>query len=392
MRGQLTKIPKPSPSARFKASLRAAIARVVWLVVWCGSPRDFRRRRAPASVPKRILVLNGAHIGDMVISTSLVPVLRSAYPEAEIGFVAGSWSSMVLRDLPGVKWIHEIDHWRLNRSAAGRLAKIRRSGRMRRAALRQIRSIGYDLSLSIFPAYPDFLDVAWQARIPARLGFRGSPLAPLATALADFPQESAFLTQGARQAEILRPLRLAKEDLSKRKPMLAPSDAQAVAEVCAVLGVRDASEARYYILHMGAGAARREMPVEFWHEVAKTLSSRSVVVFTGRGRRESENAERAMMGLSECINACDRLTWKGFVAAVRHAEMLLGVESMAGHVAAAVGTECRVVYAGMSGVARWRPEGAQVMVLTNHLPCAPCLLGCREMECLRGITPESILQ
>jgi lipopolysaccharide heptosyltransferase II len=371
--------------------VRTAIARAVWAVVWCGSRLDFRRRQVPASVPKRILVLNGAHIGDMVISTSLVPVLRSAYPNAQIGFVAGSWASMVLRDLPGVKWIHEIDHWRLNRSDAGRLEKIRRSMRTRRAALREIRAIGYDLSLSVFPAYPDFLDLVWQAHIPARLGFRGSPFAPLATACVEFPEENAFLTQGARQAEVLRPLSLAKDHLAKRRPMLAASDAQAVAEVCALLGVRELSEARYCIIHAGAGAVRREMPAGFWREVARMVSGRGVVIFTGRGMRESENAERAISGLSGCINACDRLTWKGFVAAVRHAEVLLGVESMAGHVAAAVGTPCRVVYAGMSGVARWRPEGAQ-LVFTNHLPCAPCLVGCREMECLREISPESILR
>jgi ADP-heptose:LPS heptosyltransferase len=35
--------------------------------------------------PKRVLLINCAHIGDVVISTSLLSVLRSAHPQAEWG-------------------------------------------------------------------------------------------------------------------------------------------------------------------------------------------------------------------------------------------------------------------------------------------------------------------
>ena len=52
--------------------------------------------------PRRILLLNGTHIGDIIISTSILPILRSAYTSAEIGFMVGSWSSMVLKNHPEI--------------------------------------------------------------------------------------------------------------------------------------------------------------------------------------------------------------------------------------------------------------------------------------------------
>src|ERR1700757_1328965 len=77
--------------------------------------RPIRAAAGPED-PKRILVLNGAHIGDIVISTSILPILRSAYPNAQIGFVTGSWSQMVLKDHPDVYFIHCVDHWWINRN------------------------------------------------------------------------------------------------------------------------------------------------------------------------------------------------------------------------------------------------------------------------------------
>jgi ADP-heptose:LPS heptosyltransferase len=145
---------------------------------------------------------------------------------------------------------------------------------------------------------------------------------------------------------------------------------------------------------MGSGAICRELPVSFWRELAENLCIERTLVFTGRGKREGENIAAAICGLPNCVNACDRLSWDGFVAAVRYAEVLYGVESMAGHVAGAVGTRCVVVYGGTAGVGRWRPEGKDSIVLTNHVPCAPCHRseGCVAMVCMQGVRPDDLLR
>jgi ADP-heptose:LPS heptosyltransferase len=73
--------------------------------------------------------------------------------------------------------------------------------------------------------------------------------------------------------------------------------------------------------------------------------------------------------------------------------VLYGVESMAGHVAAALGTPSVVAYTGTGGVACWRPESEKCVVFTKHLPCAPCANppGCTDMLCLRSVSPQDLL-
>ena len=363
--------------------------------LWAAVSRPFRRHRPVPSGPiKRILLLNGAHIGDVVISTSLLPVLRDAYPGAEFGFLVGSWSLPVVQGHPEVSFTHVIDHWRLNRSKQSPATKLLRTWRMSRKAKRQIRQVGYDAALSLHCWYPDFVHLAWSADIPTRVAYRHSWFAAFATHLVQFPQQS-FIHQGRRIAEILRPLPgVTEAHLAKRHSLLAASTPSSQREVCDLLNVSRIEDARYVVVHVGSGEPGREMPTEFWRAIAAELSRDEVLLFTGRGERERQMINGIIEGLDHCVSGCDRLTWNGFVTAVRNARKLYGVESMAGHVAAAVGTPCTVVYTGTAGVARWRPEGDLTTVFTQHVPCAPCGIpsGCDHMTCIRAITPETILR
>jgi ADP-heptose:LPS heptosyltransferase len=337
--------------------------------------------------------MNGAHIGDVVISTSVLPILRKAYPGAQFGFLTGSWSSVVVKDHPEIAFIHEVDHWRLNRSNISFFSKFLRSLLTSIRATREIRAIGYDIALSLHCWYPDFTSLAWRASIPVRVAYSHSWFAPFATDLAPFPQED-FVHQSARISRILLPLPGIKEQhLSLRHAVLQPSTPAAEREMCDLLEVERLASASYIIIHIGSGEPGRELPADFWRKVAAELSRDHLLVFTGRGEREQQQINRVIDSLDGCISACNRLSWNGFVTAVRHASMLYGVESMAGHVAAAVGTPCTVIYTGTAGVARWRPEGTRCTVFTQHVPCAPCGIpsGCDHMTCIRSITPESIL-
>src|SRR5581483_12060590 len=77
---------------------------------------------------------------------------------------------------------------------------------------------------------------------------------------------------------------------------------------------------------------------------------------------------------------------------IRHAEVLYSVDSMASHVAAAVGTKCIAMYGGMHTIARWRPDGGNCVVWSNAVACSPChhQNGCALMSCMRGFVPATI--
>lgn len=348
--------------------------------------------RELTSNPRRILLLNGAHIGDIVMSTSLLPVLRSAFPSAEIGYVVGSWSKMVVSDHPGVKFVHTVDHWKMNRGGEPFHKKLLRYWKSRAAALKEIRECGYDVAICLHAYYSDFLSLAWQARIPVRVAYDHGVVAPLANVTAKYP-DSPFVQQGQCLTELLRALHISASHFVHRRGCLAPDTGASVDELCRVLNAQTLEGLRYTVVHVGSGAPARELPVETWRSVVSELSKEHLLLFTGKGSRDEKTILEVTHGFGNCINGLNRLSWMGFVTAVRHAERLYGVESMAGHVAAAVGTRAILVYSGTAGVARWRPESEVATIWTNNLPCSPCgnMEGCEHMACVKGVTAGQIV-
>lgn len=381
-------------SRQFPRDVRKAMVKAAIAVLY-GTAFRGRRNGAAGEVrdPRRILLINGFHIGDVVIATSVIPILRRAYPRAEIGFATGSWSQMVVRNHPDVTWTHCVDHWKMNRANISFFEKIRRYRKTRRVALREIRALRYDVAISLFTNFPDFLDLTWAARIPVRIGFSRSVFSSLATDLVHEP-ESPFVHQGARLAVTLRALPIDPAHFRFRRSTLPPDDAASIEEVRSLLGASRLDDICYCVIHMGKGSVRWEFPRSLWRELAERLSADHTLLFTGRGERECNTIVEVIKGLRNCVNACDRLTWGGFVAAVRNAEALYGVDSMAGHVAGAVGTKCIIVSGGAAGVARWRPEGQESIVITNHVPCAPCLRaeGCAAMTCMKEIRADDLVR
>ncbi|MDP8991097.1 MAG: hypothetical protein M3N41_13580, partial [Acidobacteriota bacterium] len=272
------------------------------------------------SEPKRILLMNGGHIGDVVIATSLLPVLRSAYPDAEIGFLTASWSHAVVRNHPGVAHTHCVDHWRMNRQDLSFGQKRLRYWRTRQQALKEIRARSYDMSFSLHPWRADFLPLAWQAAIPVRVAFSSGLWSPLATAVAKYPDDNEPIHQGECQARLLSRIGIEQSHLQRRRSSLAPTSQEGARELHDFLVWAGVDSAGYSVIHMGAGVQAKELPLSFWRDVASRLTVDQAVVFTGRGPRECSNVARVIDGLPRCYNACDKLSWDGFVAAVRQAD------------------------------------------------------------------------
>jgi heptosyltransferase-2 len=51
----------------------------------------------------RILLVNPAHLGDVVISTALIREIKQKFPECKIDFLAGEWAVPILKGHPGIE-------------------------------------------------------------------------------------------------------------------------------------------------------------------------------------------------------------------------------------------------------------------------------------------------
>ena len=86
----------------------------------------FGDKRTKASVlPKKILLFNFGHLGDMLMMGYMINALKQNFPEIEIHLVAGSWCKDLTEKNELFDKIFYLNHHKTNRSSASKFAKFR---------------------------------------------------------------------------------------------------------------------------------------------------------------------------------------------------------------------------------------------------------------------------
>ena len=349
-------------------------------------------RSANASAtPRRILLAIGGHLGDAVIATSVIAPLRSAIPNVEIGVLCGSWSAPIFTTHPAILRVHTMDHWKLARSSRSLPLRWNVARRMRAKAIAEIRAARYDAAIDLSAYFPNSARLLWRAQVPVRVGFRSGGDGPLYTHPVEWTAGSHVTGDHLALLRTILPLESAIPPLRYEIPEPGAAAAAAAERSLAGAGV---AAGGYVVVHAGAGVPRKEWPVSKWRAVIREIAARGVgIVLTGAGARQATLTRALSEGMSGVVDLCDRLGWEEFRSLLGCARLVISVDTVTMHLAAAAGTPCVALMTAMDDPHRWRPLGQHVTLLTTPVPCAPCYRsrGCGPMSCIRDLTPEAVL-
>ncbi len=110
--------------------------------------------------PRRIVVLKPCCLGDLIMTTPLLTVIRQQYPDATITYVAGSWSKVIVEHHPAVDRVIDC-------------GTVGIPGRYRLAAYVQLaltlRRYRFDLAF-VLDRSPMLTLLSWLAGVPRRVG------------------------------------------------------------------------------------------------------------------------------------------------------------------------------------------------------------------------------
>jgi heptosyltransferase-2 len=327
---------------------------------------------------KRILLCNSAHMGDVIISTSIIREIKKKYPNSEIGFLIGSWSRNILKNHSEVQYIHILDHWMLNRGGDNILIKIINYFKQKKYVIQEIKSKNYDLAIDLYTCFPNFIPVIYAAKIKRRVGYISSGFGAMLTDGFYFPKK--IMHESKYQCNLLSSIGISEAILNTKTP-LNP-------------GIKRVIKGRYVILHIGTGARAREWPIKNWVELGAYLYALGFeVVLTGSGDRDVYLCDQLKEKLTIAQNFCGRLDWDEYLSMLKYSEFIICLESMAAHMGDAIGVRTLALYSGMTDSRRWRPVGNSCKIIENKLSCSPCGLskGCGENKCISGIEVSNVI-
>ncbi len=341
--------------------------------------------KIPEKVNK-ILVIKPDHLGDMLLLTSVFPLIQKRFPDAAIDIVCGKWALQVLENNPYIQKRHIINHSFANRSKSARLKKWLEYMRTYFSALKAIRKENYDLGLFMRSRRGNLLSLALLGGIKYTIGHGTAGFGPFLNLMTGWErgrhETEHFL-------EVLRPLGI-DADIKNLRYEICPSkeDFSFVNDFWKKNIKRSAGTA---VVHPGAGLRIKSLSNEKWKEVVNILEKKGFqIIITGSGD-EKELAREISSGKS--LNAAGLFNIPQLALLYKKASLIVTVDSLSSHLAGWSGTKTIVFYCGMGDKKQWGPLGGNINVLSLDKPCSPCETGCGSMACMdfdTGILRELI--
>jgi heptosyltransferase II len=313
-----------------------------------------------ARAPRRILVRANNWIGDVVMISPSLKLLRETWPDATIDVVA---RPHVADCFTGHPW---VDHVVLH-DPAGRHRGVR--GFLALAS--ELRARRYDMAVLFQKAFGAAL-MAWLARVPRRIGHatdrRGFLLTDAIPAGEPSPHHVEFFLQVARAAGC------DAGPLPRRVYFHPGEDSRAFA--AAFLDRARAGKFPFLAAFCtGASKPPRAWHAERFGELAALLSSQQgagILVLGGAADRAAADVVLRASGANG-IDAVGKTTVRQMAALMERCRVFVGNDSGPMHLAAALDRPILALF-GPGTPARTAPymEPGRYVALTNDYPCSPC--------------------
>ena len=324
---------------------------------------------------KKILVIQTASIGDVILATPMLENLHLSFPESEIDLLVKKGYETLFTKHP---FLHEVLIW----------DKKNRKYKNLIGLLKKIRATRYDTVINI----QRFISTGFLtgfSRAPVRIGFSKNPLSFLYTSKVEH-----IIGEGLHEVERNMTLLFDLLEYEEAKPKLYPTneDFQRVAEYKKPL---------FYTISPGSLWFTKQFPAEKWIEFLK-LSDRNIPVYFLGSEADRELCDAIVMksGLKMAVNLSGKLTFLESAALMREARMNFTNDSAPMHLASAVNAPVTAIFCSTIPGFGFGPLSDQSFIIetTETIPCRPCglhgLKDCPEkhFKCALSIKPDQLLE
>ena len=328
----------------------------------------------------KLLVIQTAFVGDVVLATPLFEAARTRLGADRIGAVVRPETADLLRNNPNVDEIVVYDK------------KGRQKGALQLLLLaRRLRDAAYDAALIPHRSLRSAL-LGYLASAPVRAGFDRSAGKLLLTERV--PYRTAHEVE--RNLSLLAPWPV---DTTGIRPALYPDDAdrEAADALAREAGVAP-SEKIFGVSPGSVWATKRWLP-ERYAELIRRLSEEygyRTALFGGAEDRPLCGDIAEMSG-ADPLNAAGRLSLLQSAALAARCAAFVSNDTGMGHVAAAMGTRVVAIFGPTVPAFGFAPHGEGHRVVERDLACRPCSAhgGSRcpigTHDCMRSITADAVV-
>lgn len=339
------------------------------------------------STIRKILVVSPNWIGDAVLATPAMSLLRRYYRNAEIWLIGPSHVTDLFQES---SYVNRLLSYSYNHSSLKSLL----------ATASILRKEGFDLSLLLPNSLRSAL-LVYLAGIPLRAGYIRDGRRFLLSVPVKLPRESKKVHMKEYYLDIVKQLIyyldrdyspidhcengylfLSEQELNLAREILYRNDISADEFI---VGINPGA---------AYGPAKRWDPNRFG-ELARILHheyNSKIIIFGGKSDMETgEKISRA--GGVPLLNMAGKTTIRELMALISQCKLFITNDSGPMHIAAALGVPVVAIF-GSTDPKRTSPIGERHVIIKKEVACSPCFLRrCpHKMECMDSIGVEDIIE
>jgi lipopolysaccharide heptosyltransferase II len=337
---------------------------------------------------RRVLAVRLDGMGDMLMTTPALRALKDALPGRELTVLTSPAGAEVARLLPFVDHVMAFAApWMKHPALAHAAARTT-------ALVGELRARRFDAAVvfTVFSQSPLPAALALMlAGVPLRAAHcRENPYDLLTDWIAeqDLDVRAGVRHEVRRQLDLVAALGVPVQDT--RLQLALPADAQVTARQRLAAAGIDA-QAPYIAVHPGATAPSRRYPVAQLAQAVATLAHDGARV-VALGAREDREAAAALVAAGASASLAGELSLPELAAALAGAQVVVANNSLAAHLAAAVGTPVCDLYALTNP--QHTPWQVLHRVLNHDVDCRYCFKSVcpeRHHRCLAAVAPAEVV-
>lgn len=330
----------------------------------------------------RILLIRPDHLGDMVLTTPVLDVLKNHIPQAHITMMVGPWSSEVVARHPAIDRLLLCQFPGFQRAPQ----KLLTPYIMLFSFARQLRRSSYDIAINLRPDFWWGAALIYLARIPRRVGYAIAPGTPFLNHAVPFHVPELATASNLRLASAalatLGQPPLAEPYTPAQYPLVFTPTREEYAEVQQRLHTEGITEdTPIVVIHPGTGGAVKLWRNEGWAHCASALPTLLTtpaqvrIILTG-----SANERPMLEEIARCITTpplmLTNLTVGQLAAMLERASLVLGVDNGPLHLAVTRGTPTVQIFGPTDPhvFGPWgNPEQHIVITSTHRCPTCPAI-------------------
>ncbi|MBI2645798.1 MAG: glycosyltransferase family 9 protein [Deltaproteobacteria bacterium] len=329
---------------------------------------------------KKILLVRSDRIGDVVLTTPMIKMVRDHFPQSHIAFLTGPQTQGIVQGNPFLDEVIIYDKYKSHQSVLKTILFARKLKKKR-----------FDLAIIFNPSKRTHW-ITFLAGIPQRIGYNRKGGWLLTHALED------------KKGEGLKPESFYNEDLlsllalapRQSQDLHFPISQETENKIDRLLKTHQI-DSKFVVINVSAGCPSKKWPLQNFAKLSQLLYQKLnlKIILIGQ-QKECETVQMlAQIPPDDMVILAETLPLQQLGALLKNAYLHISNDTGPQHIAAALGTPILTIFGrNLPGLSpkRWAPLGQNHTHFHKNIGCNPCLAHqCQlDFDCLKTIKAEEV--